>query len=86
MARPSAVEIVKMNFINELELANLLGVTKERVRDLRSKHKNNKGKFIDSYSPSANITYYKLEDVLAFIEGSKNDVYPVKSEKSETEK
>lgn len=72
----TAKELIKQEFMDDSEFASILNITKERVRDLRSKHKTGKAKFIDSYSPSSTITYFKVEDVRKFILDSKNEVQP----------
>jgi hypothetical protein len=73
MGQMTATDLIKQEFMNDVELAHILNVTKERIRDLRSKHKNGRIKFIDSYSPSSTITYFKVEEVRKYILDSKND-------------
>lgn len=66
-----AKEKIKSLFMTQHELAGLLNVTPERIRDLRSKHRKSGG-FIDSYQPTAKCVLFHVNDVLAFIKKSKN--------------
>ena len=70
----SARDKIKEEFIDDVELAGLLNCTPDVIKDKRSKHKTGKIKFIDSYSPSKNVAYFKYEDVRDYILASKNGV------------
>lgn len=70
---PSAIEQIRQEFLTQHELAALLNVTPERIRDLRSKHKK-EGGFIDSYQPTSKCALFHIDDVLCFIRESKNKV------------
>lgn len=74
----SAREIVKEQYITQHELADLLNVTPERIRDLRSKHRKD-GDFIDSYQPTARCVLFDVKDVLKFIVKSKNTLIDFES-------
>jgi hypothetical protein len=66
-----AIEQIREQYLTEVEVANLFGVAPERIRDLRSAHKNGKLEFIPVSGVSAKEHLYHINDVLAFIESRK---------------
>lgn len=79
----TAREKIKGIFLNQNELADLLNVSPDRIRDLRSHHKKKKN-FIDSYQPTARCTLFHIDDVLKYIYESKDENPDSDSIKSET--
>lgn len=71
MAIATAREKIKGIFLNQNELADLLNVSPDRIRDLRSHHKKKKN-FIDSYQPTARSVFFHVDDVLKYIYKSKD--------------
>jgi hypothetical protein len=62
-----AVDLIKAQYLTEVEVANLFGVVPERIRDLRSNHNTGKAEFIPVSSISSKEHLYHVEDVLEFI-------------------
>jgi len=56
-------EELQERFVTESELAKLLDVSPERMRDLRSHHVQGKQKFIDFIKPSNKVVLYEKINV-----------------------
>ena len=67
MAPVTAVDIVKNKYMTQEELAKLLNITTERIRDLRSNHATGKAEFMVSYQPTSKAVFFDVNDVLEYI-------------------
>ena len=62
-----AIDLIKENYVNEAELAELLNVDNKRLRDLRSNHVTGRRAFINHIKPTSKSILYRVEDVLAYL-------------------
>ena len=65
------IDTIKMQYITETELSELLNVDIKRIRDLRSSHINGKQEFIDHIKPTSKSILYRLQDVFTYLESQK---------------
>ena len=61
-------EEFKEKYVTEVELALMLDVSPERMRDLRSHHINGKAEFINFRKPSNKVVLYSKIDVQNWLE------------------
>jgi hypothetical protein len=80
-----AIDQIREQYITEVELATLFGVAPERVRDLRSAHKNGKIEFIPVSDVSAKEHLYHIDDVLAYIESRKSAPFVANKDNSKSQ-
>jgi len=81
----NAIDTIKMQYITEAELSELLNVDTKRIRDLRSGHITGKREFIDHIKPTNKSILYKLQDVFTYLENQKVHSFG-KDQKSNSEK
>ena len=67
----NGIDTIRMQYITESELSELLNVDTKRIRDLRSSHINGKQKFIDHIKPTSKSILYRLQDVFTYLESQK---------------
>jgi hypothetical protein len=67
----SGMNTIKMQYITESELSELLNVDTKRIRDLRSNHVQGKQEFIDHIKPTSKSVLYRLQDVFKYLENQK---------------
>ena len=67
----NAIDTIRMQYITESELSELLNVDTKRIRDLRSSHINGKREFIDHIKPTSKSILYRIQDVFIYLENQK---------------
>ena len=68
----SAYDKLKEQYLTEVEVANLLGIATERVRDLRSNQNTGKQSFIPVSNVSAKCHLYHIDDILQYIRSKRS--------------
>ena len=65
-----AIDMIKELYVTEAELADLLNVNLDRIRDLRSGHLTGRKKFIDHIKPTSKSVLYPIENVIEYLKNS----------------
>jgi len=68
-------EELQERFVTENELAKLLDVSPERMRDLRSHHVQGKQAFIDFIKPSNKVVLYEKINVVNWLNSLKGNSF-----------
>ena len=65
------IDTIKMQYITETELSELLNVDIKRIRDLRSGHITGKQEFINHIKPTNKSILYRFQDVFTYLGNQK---------------